>query len=221
MIKIGDMFFPDGERHFQAFGDAIADYQRPQREYAFQYVTSWEVALDLGANVGIFSRHFAERFTKVIAVEPLVDNVECLRLNVPGNVEIIQTAVGDRAGTVRIYKTPKGLGGAFVSDHEDVERPNIPIRSELLEEVPMVTVDSLKLQHVGLVKLDLQGSELIALRGAAETLRRCRPVTMIEEKPLGGQGGSMQHVFDARALLLELGYTMAEMVGADRIYRFA
>ena len=102
MILIGGLYFPDGERHFQVFGDAIADYQRPQRDRAFEFVTDWRLAVDIGANVGIFARHFAERFDEVWAVEPVPDAIECLRLNVSGNVVIKPFAMGSEIGRRQI-----------------------------------------------------------------------------------------------------------------------
>ncbi|MEH3144530.1 MAG: FkbM family methyltransferase [Methylobacterium frigidaeris] len=221
MIKIGDIYFPDIERHFQGFGDDVADYQRPQREYAMKFVKVWDTALDLGANVGIFSRHFAAHFRQVIAVDPLQDNIECLQKNVPGNVKIVKTAVGDRSGSFKIYKPRKSLGGAFVADHENVEVPpglEAKINDATIEAVEMCTVDSMDLENVGLIKLDIQGSELIALKGATQTLSRCNPVILIEEKPLGGPGGSMAHVHESRDFLLACGYKMEKLVGADRVY---
>src|SRR5687767_2103579 len=155
MIKIGGLYFADEEVHFRQFGDQVADYQRPQREKAFEYVSDWTMALDVGANVGIFARHFAERFDRVIAVEPLPVNIECLRLNVPPNVTIRECAVGDECREVQIYVTPKNTGGSFVSNHAEVETPRITIQPERLVTVPMVTIDSFGLERLGLMKLDI------------------------------------------------------------------
>lgn len=220
MIKIGGLYFADGEEHFRRYGDQVADYQRPQREKAFEYVSDWSMALDVGANVGIFARHFAERFDEVVAIEPLPVNIECLRLNVPANVTIKECAVGDEFREVQIYVTPKTTGGAFVSNHAEVEAPKVAIQPERLVTVPMVTIDSFGLERLGLMKLDIQGAEVVALKGARETIRRCRPVILIEEKPVGGPTGSTAHIDTATALLLSYGMKARERVGADRVYIF-
>ena len=68
--------------------------------------------------------------------------------------------------------------------------------------------------------LDVQGSELIALKGAAETIKRCRPVVLIEEKPIGGPTGSTAHIHQARDFLWHLGMTRKDRMGADRVYAF-
>jgi len=221
LMKVGDIYFPSIERHFQSFGENVAEYQRPQRDYAFSFVKDWRRAIDLGANVGIFSRHFAEHFDEVWAIEPLMANVECLIRNVPPNVRIKKMAAGDTEREVQIFMTQKSLGGAFVCDHDEVEQPKVAkILKRLIERVPMRRLDTLGIEYVGLIKIDIQGSEVIALKGAAETIKRCKPVILIEEKPLGGPEGSTDHIHESSRLLVDLGMTRKERVGADRVYVF-
>ncbi len=221
MKKIGTMFFPDNERHFTLFADDIENYQRPQRDKAFEYVRDWKCAVDGGANVGIFSRHFATKFERVIAAEPLPDNIECLRLNTPENVEVLNAALGDRTGRMEMFTTHSTNGGAFISGHEDVDKPTgFTYEDVLRREVDMIELDNLNLDHMGLFKLDTQGSEVIALKGALKTIARCRSVVLIEEKPVGGPLGNTEHIEAAAELLLGIGMTAREKVGADRIYSF-
>lgn len=218
----GGFHLPSSDRHFAAMGDKLADYQREQRDAAFQYVQDWRLAVDLGANIGVFSRHFAMRFEKVIAFEPSSINFDCLVRNVPENVECRRQAVGDSAGTARLHFIRQNVGGAQIIGHPLVcEYPGAIVEEQDVEEVEIVALDSLRLDHVGLIKLDLQGSEEIALRGAMKTLRRCRPVVLIEEKPLGNHEGSREQIRACRKLLTKFaGMVPREKVGADRIYIF-
>lgn len=224
MQKIGGLFFPDQEKHFQAFGDDVKDYQRPQREKALEYVTDWSCALDGGANVGIFSRHFAEKFDKVLAVDPLTENIACIKLNTPDNVVPIQAALGDKMGDTRLYTGGKSLGNAFINGHDGVLEPNVGAEKlalpQNIEHAKMITIDSLELETLGLLKLDIQGAEVIALKGGAETIARCRPVILIEEKPIGGADGPTALIEEGRELLQSYGMKLAERVGADSIYTF-
>lgn len=84
----------------------------------------------------------------------------------------------------------------------------------------MVMLDNLELEHVGLVKIDVQGAELMALRGAADTLRRWKPVVLIEKKPLKGKDAeaSMVRISECRDFLIECGFCEGEKIGADRVY---
>ena len=224
MMMIGPLYFPDQEKHFQAFAEDIEGYQKPQRDKAMEYVTDWSCALDGGANVGIFARHFAQRFEKVIAVDPLDANIECLKLNTPENVEIIQAALGDAPGPVQMYTGGSTLGHAFIKSRADIAIPGVSetklSNPKLQQSAHMITIDSLKLERLGLIKLDIQGAEVIALRGAMKTIARCKPVILIEEKPLGSAKGSTQHITEGTDLLTELGMTRVTKVGADSIFCF-
>jgi hypothetical protein len=50
-------------------------------------------------------------------------------------------------------------------------------------DVPLRTLDSFALDRVDLLKIDCEGTECDVLRGAIETLVRCRPVVAVEQRP--------------------------------------
>lgn len=217
MKKIGNFMFPDREIHFEEFASDVQGYQKDQRGYAYQFVENWACAIDVGANVGIFSRDFATRFTKVLAIEPLRENLECLRENVPQNVEILPFAVGDREGKCDIALPNKTLGNAHIVNVHDILSDHEAVNAGSIETVDIKTIDSLNLNAVGLIKIDVQGAELIVLQGAVETIKRCRPVIMLEEK---AQGDGIRQLAAAGTLLETLGMTPMDRVGSDRIFIF-
>lgn len=207
MLVSGGFYFPDNETHFTALGDEVANYQRPQREKAYEYVENWRCAVDIGAHVGIFSRDFAQRFARVIAFEPMPSTRECLLRNVPGNVDVKPFACGSHPGKVRMVRSTKNSGGSrIVAPDADIDG---------LIEAEVVTLDSFGLEAVDLIKLDVEGFEPDAILGAEETMRRCRPVVIVEEKL---KPGNFDHVKRASEILLSFGYSRGELVGADRIY---
>jgi FkbM family methyltransferase len=211
MQIVGDFHVPDGDRHFVGLGDDIEHYQEPQRLKALEYVTNFSRAVDLGAHIGIFSRHFARLFDEVVAFEPTPETRACLEKNVPANVRIIPYACGDREQSIQFRRHLKNSGGTELWTDEPTEDGRFRYYS-----TKMVTLDSLNLDQLGLIKIDIQGAEPMALRGGLETLRRCRPVVLIEEKPVAGT--SFEHIEESRDILLGLGFEQRERVGADRIY---
>jgi FkbM family methyltransferase len=71
------------------------------------------VAVDVGANIGGFSCHFASSFNKIIAIEANPDSCECLRQNLKKNditnVQVHSLAVSDAKGqTINLYKIDEG-----------------------------------------------------------------------------------------------------------------
>ena len=217
MFESGGFWLPEGEHHFTQYGSELAAYQHRDRDAAYQYVTNWDVVLDVGANVGIFSRAFAEKFAKVIAFEPMPHTFECLALNVPENVQLENVAVADKPGCLDMYRTASS-GASFILNHDMVVTPSVKVKPGRTVAVEARTIDSYELPSVGLMKFDIQGAELLALMGARETILRCRPVLMVEEKPLKDMDNS--HLKRQDDWLRALGMTPKEKAHADRIYVF-
>src|SRR5687768_10967302 len=122
MLRIGQLFFPDRENHFDQYGDSVTDYGKRDRDAAYSYVKQWRRALDVGANVGIFSLDFAKRFEEVVAFEPMPETLECLALNIPSNVRIEPFAIADAPGVLNMYRTSSS-GASFILNHPQVITP--------------------------------------------------------------------------------------------------
>jgi FkbM family methyltransferase len=139
------------------------------------------VILDMGANRGTWTtetRRLIGEHGRWILVEPDADCCALLR-RITG-VEVIEAAVGEHAGKALLY-TPGG-GSGLASLHE---RHDSFVRGQHLQprEVAVTTIDKIleerRIETVDLAKMDLEGHELFALRGAARSLkgRRLRALT--------------------------------------------
>ena len=156
--------------------------------------------LDLGGHIGTFALFAASQGCRVLSVEASPKNANLLRASASHNgfdqLTVSCTAVGEAAGVARFLQAgPYG----FVST---AERP-------ATIEVPVTTVDALlaELQwgDVDLVKMDIEGSEVRALRGMTGLLRTAAPTIVFESNGhtlhLLGQRPS-----DIRVLLDAAGY---------------
>jgi len=219
MFEHEGFWIPEGERQW-LFSD-LADYQKADREQAFRYVRNWSLCLDVGANIGIFTRAFAERFERVVAFEPIPDIRACLERNVPANVSIEPVAVSDRTDRLIMRQVVKSSGGSFIANHPEIAVPESrELTGPRAIEVDVRTIDSFGFENVGLIKMDIQGAEFLALKGAAETIRTSRPVILIEEKPRPDDALDMANCKRASEFLLELGMTPKEKLVGDRVYVF-
>ena len=123
------------------------------------------VVVDLGANVGIASLHFLERWpdARVIAVEPDPTTVRKLRSNVAGQpgVVVVQAAiVGSPAASVSFLADASSWGSRVADDSEDgtVRVPALTL-TQLLTQVDV--------DHVDLLKIDIEGMEHQVLQPTA------------------------------------------------------
>ena len=117
-----DWWFPDGETHFIKMLDKSvnkggpARYQYQVRDRSLIYCPRRRTAIDIGANVGLWSRDLVQQFDHVIAFEPVAMFRECLRLNVDQSrsFTINECALGEAAGRINMIITEDNMGHTHV-----------------------------------------------------------------------------------------------------------
>lgn len=189
------MWMPATERHFIGMMKdhskvgvvrGRGTYQKHKLDLAMKRVPldRRRVAVDIGAHVGLWSVWLIRLFERVEAFEPVPLHAKLFTMNVPGKVDpdetvgnywLHQVALGDREGTVGINVPSHTTGNATVAEGGNE-------RAATVTDVKMITLDSLNLPIVDFIKIDVEGYELQVLRGAAETIKRCRPYLVVEQK---------------------------------------
>jgi FkbM family methyltransferase len=135
--------------------------------------------VDAGANLGQFARAAAESFpgARIIAFEPLPEVAEAMRRNLRDrpHVRVRAEALGPEDGTVHFHRNEYSQASSVLSLRAEAAA-SYNLRERDLVDVPVVRLDTAlrgeTLDPPVLLKLDLQGYELEALRGAEETLAR-------------------------------------------------
>lgn len=144
-----------------------------------KHIKPGSIAIDAGAHIGThtiaMARYVGNEGT-VWAFEPqrkiYRELVKNLQLNGIKNVQTRLNALGNEEKLVGIGKVPLGNEAAtqICSCNETLEN----------EVVDMITLDSLNLSNVSLIKIDVEHSEDLVLEGARETIKRNRPAIIIE-----------------------------------------
>jgi FkbM family methyltransferase len=145
------------------------DWQDSHSKFILEHVTDWSVCVQAGGNQGMYPRLLSSMFSHVYTFEPDPLNFHCLVNNCQvDNIYKLQAALGAETGLVRLNRhTMHNTGCHTVSSDGECH-------------VPMITIDSLKLQSCGLFQLDIERYEIHALKGALETIERCKPVIQCE-----------------------------------------
>src|SRR5215813_1559879 len=140
-----------------------------ERRLLRQILVPGGVAVDAGANIGIYSQFLARCVGPAGAVysfEPAPENFERLRAAARGfsNMYLLQAAVGERSGKSELY-----LSNTLNVDHRTYSTENSARR---VVQIDMVALDDYFRpgQRVDFIKMDIQGYELHALRGANRVL---------------------------------------------------
>jgi FkbM family methyltransferase len=177
----------NGAQHFVALGrneDFVLSELYVSRVYErvddFVPKPGWTV-LDLGANIGIFSVQQARRGARVYAFEPNPDCFERFRRAVSANgldelISMDNRAVGRAADCAELVVGNSSLAGSLYSS-------KIPEGDRTKTfTVHVITVDTfvkeLGIEHVDLLKIDVEWSELDVLAGAEDSLHLIDRIVM-------------------------------------------
>ena len=170
--------------------------QRLQRNAALQHVKKWRVCLDIGSNIGQWTRPLAKKFDEVICFEPNPNFRECFTKNISDN---------------NIRLLPYGLSDRFHLAKQDF---NSTMLSEGDGDIECRTLDSFNLDKLDFVKIDVDGYEVPLLNGAMETLTNNNPVINIEMK----YDKRSEIAYKSASMLKDLGYKFVKRTKSDEIW---
>ncbi|XVQ07243.1 FkbM family methyltransferase [Spirillospora sp. CA-255316] len=142
----------------------------PELRCLAEYVPAGGIAVDVGGWFGPWTQRLAARADRVVTIEADPRLAGLLRRTFP-RVEVVEAAASDECGEIDLWIPESGALAGISSVASGVGRP---------VRVARVTVDSLRLTDVRFIKLDVEGHELSALRGASETIGRDQPTLLIE-----------------------------------------
>lgn len=213
MKKIGQFWVPDVDA---TPGDNLTKSQHgfangagPQIAHllrALELVPGRTLAIDGGANVGAWTSVMAKEFGVVHSFEPSKEAFACLARNVE------EWALGPH---VAVHHKALSNRHEFVSIGTREGARTVTGRIIGAGDIEAITLDSLGLPYCSFLKLDLEGHEEAALKGAAKTIKTFGPWILIENKPRLLEritGGTK-----ADKYLRKLGYRLVEKIGDKQI----
>lgn len=176
MKLVHNYWMPTSDEHFERLiskrikKGGPAEYQDDVRDEAYKYVTDFNIAVDVGANVGLWAKPLTQKFNRVIAYEPLEQVYSCLEKNVnQAKVDINKFALGSTNNKVDMVYDHINTGGSYVSE---VGTGTIDIKR----------MDDLDLPKFGLLKIDCERHELEVLKGAMDTILKYKPIIVCEQQ---------------------------------------
>lgn len=189
-----------------------ADHE-PEIELFRQFLEPGQIAIDVGGYGAAYTYAMSQTVGPTGAVyvfEPLPRYVRVLQRVISNlqtrNVVVVEAALADSSGVASLtYATARGrslVGEVHITSEQD---------TGLTVTVDTATLDGFAAPQgltssIQAIKVDIEGAELMMLRGAAEVLKRSRPLIVceIEERHCARYGHSVDAVFTA---FDELGYS--------------
>jgi FkbM family methyltransferase len=150
-------------------------YEHAKQRVIYDEVRPGTIFYDIGANVGFYSL-LASKLVgsgQVYAFEPVPRNLYFLKkhleLNSVSNVEVLERAVSDRVGVAQFQLEPTGFMG-HLSEAGAITVSTVSLDSLLEQQYP---------PPPNYIKMDIEGAELMALRGARRTIEQYRPILFL------------------------------------------
>lgn len=186
-------------------GDTMYRHEPNYEHYVFNHVmeriTKGVTFLDIGANIGVFAIHAARRGARAIAIEARPSACALLLENarrLGADVELHPLAVSDHHG----YAV---LDIAADSENAAIRRHSPDSLADPIVAVGLVD-ELIGERQIDILKIDVEGMEYRALKGAERMLERSRPVITTEYHPEVELAGSGVTGAEYLAFLLGLGY---------------
>jgi len=171
-FPVNDNSFIDANLH------TLTEYQLKQKMMIMHrpHLIDLSWVLDVGANVGLWTRWFKETGAgRIDCFEPVPGTAECLRHNTKdlADINVHEIGLSNATKKLMLYNVEERPDSGFYT--------STPYKTFL---TPYIEVQCKKLDELGMdptfIKVDIQGGEMEFLIGAEETIKRCRPGFVIE-----------------------------------------
>lgn len=164
-------------------------------EIVYEHVEQFRTCIQAGGNMGVWPWLLSKKFKQVYTFEADRRLQPYLYANLHGtpNVHVSGKGLWDRPGSGEIRDAKaNNLGAQYVVE-------------DALGSVELACIDDYAFVEVDLIYLDIEGAEMKALRGAADTIAECRPTIVVEDKSLSEKFGTKKGDIE-RWLARDFGY---------------
>ena len=181
IIKVHDhrkfYFYPD-KKHCILRIQENGNYE-PEETYLMNIITTnKDVIIDIGANFGWFTTLFANKVKPIGHVhsfEPIPETFEELKRNIELNniskyVTLNNLALGENNGNIKMY-LPSTYGSAFASFKSHGKNDCNEYTCRMIKLDDYIKEKKLNVADIKLIKCDVEGAELLVLRGARDILK--------------------------------------------------
>jgi FkbM family methyltransferase len=167
-----------------------------------------KLAIDVGANKGLFVDYLRAVGAEVAAFEPYPHFAQQLQRFYRKSVNVQNVALSDKPGRAQLRLPKDNVSWATLAETNRLEMAD-PARGLEVVDVEVRTLDAYQFQNVTFIKIDVEGHEEAVLRGARDTIVRNSPCLLIEieERHNAGAVGRVAQMFQ------QLGYREYFLLG--------
>lgn len=164
-----------------------SDYEKETFDFFGKNIAPDHTVLDIGAHIGLYSVFFSKRISgngRVICFEPTPGTFAILQqtvqLNQLGNCTLVNAAIAEKSGTLKFNLTTHNGEGSNANSLVRTDRTVNAV------DVKVYSIDDYRCAEklkIDVLKIDVEGYELNALKGAKETFERDKPLGILALHP--------------------------------------
>ena len=201
-------------RHYERILTSFDEADEPDLTIVRQLVVPETTAIDLGANIGVYTKVLSSLTGskgRVIGVEPVAETFGILSHNVRmlgmSNVTLVNAAISDRSEMVMIEVPNYESGGANFYQAHVVDGESDAGHTRRRAQVRSITLDEIAPsdETISFIKCDVEGHELKCLAGAESVITKHHPAWLIEVS--GDPDAGNSNARDVFGLLERQGYS--------------
>lgn len=196
-------------------------YEKPELDFARRTIKPGQNVIDIGANIGVFAITMASLVGpqgKVYAFEPQEREARLMVQSLAENrftdrVVFERAAISDQRGRGQLVSAAQTInaGGAYLSNNSEY----LPAGHER-NDVELITLDTYHFKRpISFIKIDVEGAELLALRGGTQLLKEDHPVILSELHPAQLSRVSGCSLAEFVGMLERLNYTCHDLRGTE------
>lgn len=196
------------------------EFEAKQTKLFLKAVKPGDIVFDIGANVGYYTVLASKkvgRRGKVFAFEPDPHNLTFLQknqqINNCQNVEIIEKAVADKDGKSYFLQDTSNPGESRLSNKGEITVETITLDTFISQK---------KIKKVDVIKIDIEGAEIQALKGGREFLKNSKNIKIFIECNQTKLKESKKTVDELIKKILSLKFEIKEIINESerKIYPF-
>lgn len=186
-----------------------------------KYVNSNSVVIECGCHIGTHTIKLAKLCKKIYGFEPMPKTNYILNMNIYvnkiENAVISDLGVSSEPGKTNFLWTSVGNPGASGLNNNPMGKPKYANIKDNIE-VELTTIDSLNLDKLDFMKIDVEGYEQLVIKGGMVTISKFKPVIVMEVWKDHFGGVDINYTKELFKELIDIGYTIDNIGGPDFLF---
>ena len=187
-----------------------------------KYVNKNSIVVECGCHIGTHTVKLSQLCEKLYGFEPMTESYNLLEKNLKlNNIEnsvILNKGVSNKKGKENFLWIANGNPGHSGLDNNPMGRPLHHTECDTTIEVETMTIDSLNLDRLDFIKMDIEGYEPLAIEGAINTIKKCKPVITLEIYKDWSGVVDINYSRELFKCLIDIGYRVEHIYGADFLF---